>query len=501
MNFGSVVDVLANVRVAGEGRDLIAHPDVEADGLFDLWIADGRIVDIAPAGNLRRRGAVLDAEGSWVVPGLRDHHVHLVPWALAAERGSVAEASGAIEAARIAATAPVRGDGRRILVGMRDALWADAPSLALLDETTRDVPTYVVNSDLHSLWLNSAAHRREGIAPDAAGVLREQAAFDVGTRINDVADEVADAAVGRAARRAASRGLVGLSDLDIAWNVDAWRRRAERGWDLLRVAFGVYPEHLGQARAQELETGFALSANGLVTVGPLKVIADGSLGTRTAATTVGYSDRTGRGVMNIAPADLTELLIRAAGSGFATSVHAIGDETAAAALDAFATAGVPGRMEHAQLVSPADIPRFARLGVEASVQPQHAIDDRDLTDTLWADQTARAYPLRALRDAGATLLFGSDAPVSPLDPWTQIAAAVFRTDDERASWDPDQAIDVRTALAASAAGGSTDPHVILPGSVADLAIVAHDPLVATRAQLAAMPVHATLLGGRLTHLT
>src|SRR5699024_10335917 len=136
---------------------------------------------------------------------------------------------------------------------------------------------------LHSLWLNSAAHRCEGIAPDAAGVLREQAAFDVGMRINDVAEEVADAAVERAARRAAARGLVGLSDLDITWNVDAWRRRVDRGWDLLRVAFGVYPEHLDQARAQELETGLALSANGLVTVGPLKVIADGSLGTRTAA--------------------------------------------------------------------------------------------------------------------------------------------------------------------------------------------------------------------------
>ena len=159
-----------------------------------------------------------------------------------------------------------------------------------------------------------------------------------------------------------------------------------------------------------------------------------------------------------------------------------------------------GVVEHAQLVRAADVPRFARLDVEASVQPRHLVDDRDLTDRFWGGQTAVPYPLRALRDVGASLLFGSDAPVSDLDPWTQIAAAVHRTGDERDPWRPEQALDVRTALAASTLGGSGDPQQVLPGAPADLALVAADPLAAPRAVLEAMPVHATMIAGRLTHL-
>ncbi|MGO2470525.1 MAG: amidohydrolase family protein, partial [Microbacterium gubbeenense] len=238
----------------------------------------------------------------------------------------------------------------------------------------------------------------------------------------------------------------------------------------------------------------------LITVGALKFVGDGSLGTRTAATTAPYLDGE-RGAMNFELDRLVATITRAAGSGLASTVHAIGDIAVATALDAFALAGVPGRMEHAQLVAASDIPRFARLGIEASVQPQHALDDRDLTDSLWAGQTATPYPLRALSDAGANLLFGSDAPVSTLDPWVQIAAAVARTDDDRAAWQPEQAVDARTALAASTAGGSADPQVIEPGAVADLAIIAVDPLAASADQLRAMPVHATLLAGRVTHIS
>lgn len=191
---------------------------------------------------------------------------------------------------------------------------------------------------------------------------------------------------------------------------------------------------------------------------------------------------------------------RATAAGIASAIHAIGDVANARALDAFAATGAWGTVEHAQLVAHADLPRFARLGVGASVQPVHALDDRDLTDTLWAGQTAQPYPLRALHESGANLLFGSDAPVSPLDPWAAMAAAVFRTRDGRDPWQPQQRIDAATALGASTRGGSAEPARIAPGDVADLAICERDPLTADEAQLRGMRVAATAVGGRLTHV-
>ena len=134
------------------------------------------------------------------------------------------------------------------------------------------------------------------------------------------------------------------------------------------------------------------------------------------------------------------------------------------------------------------------------MQPEHAIDDRDLTDSIWADQTALPYPLRALADTGANLLFGSDAPVSPLDPWAAMAAAVFRTRDGREPWQPEQGVDAATALAASTHGGSTAGAVIEPGARADLALMRARPAGRVGGGAAGDARRATLLAGRLTHL-
>lgn len=141
----------------------------------------------------------------------------------------------------------------------------------------------------------------------------------------------------------------------------------------------------------------------------------------------------------------------------------------------------------------ADLARFARLGVIASVQPQHAIDDRDLVNRLWAQQTSIGYPLASLRDAGVTLRFGSDAPVAALDPWQAISAAVSRTDDDREAWRPEERLSIDDALAASVRSA------LRPGDVADLVVVGADPLTATGPQLRVMPVETTVLAGRVTH--
>ncbi|NYF17106.1 hypothetical protein HDC37_001934 [Microbacterium sp. AK009] len=500
MNVGESVAVIRGARVRGPGRELVPVADV--DDRVDVFLEDGAIVDIAPTGIIRSAGPVLEAEGRILIPGLWDHHVHLTQWALAAERVSVVDAATAAEAARRVAASPLLPDGRRIAVGFRDALWSDSPSLGLLDQHTGDVPTYLINADVHSVWLNSAALGRESMTTDDSGILREAAAFEVSRRLNDVPAHHADVLVEAAARRAAARGVVGLVDLDMAWNEEAWARRVAGGFDTLRVSFGIYPEHLDRAIAAGLRTGDPVrGGSDLVRVGPLKVITDGSLGTRTAACSHPYAGSPDdRGMLTVPPGALVEMMTRATAAGLSCAIHAIGDVANSHALDAFALSGATGTIEHAQLVSASDIPRFARLGVGASVQPEHAVDDRDLTDEIWAAQTATPYPLRALADVGATLLFGSDAPVSPLDPWAALAAAVYRTRGGRPAWRPEQALDAQTALSATTRGGSTDPAAIRPGAPADLVLCDSDPLSATESELRGMTVAATLLAGRLTHL-
>ena len=495
---GDAPDVIANARLTGVDRT-----DPFGSEPVDVHLAEGLVVDIAPAGALPRTGAVLDADGGWLIPGLWDHHVHTVQWALSAQRTALGPATSAAQAAALMGATEPLPDGRRVGAGFRDAFWTDAPDLALLDAATGDVPTYLINADVHSVWLNTAALLREGFAPDGTGILREEPAFEISRRLNAVDVSVSDPLVARMAQDAATRGVVGLVDLDMAWNHDAWARRLSHGFDALRVSFGIYPEFLDRAVAEGLQTGDQVRGadSDLVRVGPLKVITDGSLGTRTAACSHAYpGDPHNHGLITVDLATLVDLMSRATAAGIACAIHAIGDVANSQALDAFAATGAWGTIEHAQLVAHADIPRFARLGVGASVQPEHAIDDRDLTDTVWAGQTAQPYPLRALADSGANLLFGSDAPVAALDPWAAMASAVFRTRGGRDPWQPAQRVDAATALSASTRGGSAVPARVEPGSIADLAVCASDPLAADEATLRGISVTATVLAGRLTHV-
>jgi predicted amidohydrolase YtcJ len=493
---GETVGFIRAVRVAGPGREFL--PTTEP---VDLVIANGRIADIAPTGNLRPTGLVAEGDGGWLLPGLWDHHVHVLQWALAADRVPLGEVGSARDAAAVMALAP-ETEGRRVGSGFRDGLWPDRPSVELLDAMTGGVPTYLINADVHSVWMNSAAFRREGFEVTASGIVREEDAFEISRRLNAVAPDIADRAVERMSRTAATRGVVGLVDLDMTWNDEPWQRRVARGFDSLRISYGTYPHDLDRAISEGLRTGDRVrgARHDLVRVGPLKAITDGSLGTRTAACAHHYPGEVGNhGLLTIAPDDLVEMMSRAAAAGLECAIHAIGDVANAHALDAYALTVAVGTIEHAQLVAHADIPRFARLGVAASVQPEHALDDRDMTDAIWAEQSAQPYPLRALVDSGANVRFGSDAPVAPLDPWAAMASAVFRTRDGRDAWHPHERVDIDTAIAASTAGGSTAPAEISPGALADLVIVGADPRSADERGLRAMPVRTTLLAGRVTH--
>jgi hypothetical protein len=200
---------------------------------------------------------------------------------------------------------------------------------------------------------------------------------------------------------------------------------------------------------------------------------------------------------------MTALLSTAHAGGLEIALHAIGDAAVDLALQAFEATGATGGIEHAQLVRLEDLPRMARLGVRASVQPAHLLDDRDTTLSLWGDRADRCFALRSMVDAGVVLALGSDAPVAPLDPWLAMAAAVHRSADGREPWNPAESLTPAEALAASTDGQPT----LAVGSRGDVVLLDTNPL-GTAADsgeaaglLRGMPVAATLLAGRLTHST
>lgn len=468
-------------------------------------IAGGRIVAVSAAGDPEAPaagGPALDMEGRTLLPGLWDAHVHMAQWAGNRRRvdlSGAASARAVAEALRPYAEGP-GADELLVGQGFRDGLWPDAPDKALLDAVCPDRPVALISADLHAAWLNSAGLALVGRAGHPTGLLREHECFAVMRALPEVPADVLDGWVAEAGRDAAARGVTGIVDFHFSDNLADWSRRAGRAPLDVRVRAAVYPGHLEAALGRGLRTGDVLpGTGGLVEVGPLKLFTDGSLNTRTALCCDPYPGLEGGedayGVEETSYAELVALMRRAAAHGIEPAVHAIGDRANTLALDAFAAVRCRGRIEHAQLLTAEDVPRFAELGVTAGVQPAHATDDRDVADRHWAGRTGRAFAYGDLLAAGAVLEFGSDAPVAPLDPWVAIAAAVHRTADGRPAWHPEQRVPVRDALTASARGRS----LIRVGDRADLVIVDVDPLDADPDTLRSMPVHGTLLGGRWTH--
>ncbi|MEU6251134.1 amidohydrolase [Streptomyces sp. NPDC047043] len=468
--------------------------------LGSVRIAEGKVVAVVVEGELE--GPVLDLDGRTVLPGLWDAHVHAAQWAGNRHRVDLAGLGSARKVAEAVRLHSVGLPAGEVLMGQgfRDGLWPDAPHKALLDQVCPDRPVALISADLHAAWLNSACLQLVGRGDHETGLLREHQAFEALQALPAVPAEVLDRWVAEACRDAAARGVTGIIDFHFSDNIADWSRRAANSPLDIRVQAAVYPRHLDAAIERGLRTGDVLPAtDGLLQAGPLKLFTDGSLNTRTALCCDPYPGLEGTpeayGIEETPYEELVRLMRRAVGHGIEPAVHAIGDRANTLALDAFAAVGRPGRIEHAQLLTAADIGRFAALGVTAGVQPAHATDDRDVADRHWAGRTGRAFAYADLLAAGARLEFGSDAPVSPLDPWLGIAAAVHRTGDERPAWHPEQRVPVRAALAASARGRSE----IRVGDAADLVVVEVDPLEADARTLREMPVHATMLGGRWTH--
>jgi predicted amidohydrolase YtcJ len=289
---------------------------------------------------------------------------------------------------------------------------------------------------------------------------------------------------------AASRGVTAVHDKD-GWlgALGLWQRLDQR---TLRVWQSVPADRVEHLAGLGLRGG---AGHGFLRLGYLKVFMDGTLGSQTAL----LLDGTGTELTT--RTELEAIIRRAADQWFPVAVHVIGDRANRNALDAFEATrdawqpkGLRQRIEHAQLLAPEDVPRFAELGVAASVQFSHAPSDCELAERFWGERTSGAYAYRSLVDSGAVVANGSDAPVEELDPLAGIRAGVRR------DWHPEQALTVQQAFEATCLAPAWLAYEerrrgkLLPGYLADLVVLDRDPWEDLDAE-----VVATMVGGRWTH--
>jgi predicted amidohydrolase YtcJ len=467
---------------------------------------DGRITAVGVEARVAAGSdaELIELEGeAW--PGLIDAHLHLEGIAarllgvdLTGSRSlDQALARVSRHAASLPATAWVVGRG-----WYNDA-WPDPtfPDRHHLDRAAAGRPVFLVRKDGHSAWLSTAGLAEVGIARatpppeggvidrdaqgDATGIVREKAVEMCRRRVPPPSDAELDRGVAAGLRGMARHGLTSVQSMDTARGFASMQRLQARGALPIRITYNLPAADLKHAERMGIRSGWG---NELLRIWGVKAFLDGSLGSRTAE----MLDGTGVSVMP--QEDLVDLARRCAAAELNICLHAIGDGAVRRALDALeplagAWARWRPRVEHAQSVDPADMPRFRTGGVIASMQPIHAVSDRKLADQIWGDRCAHSYAWAALAAAGARLAFGSDAPVEDASPLLGMdAATAWR---RRARWYPELAVSGAVALRAYTAGPAyavgmeRDLGRLAPGYFCDATVVANGR------------VEATIVGGRL----
>ncbi|MCW2927732.1 MAG: hypothetical protein JWM86_1700 [Thermoleophilia bacterium] len=517
-----------------------------------LAIAGGRVLggvdsrEDAIASHAHER---VDLKGLTIVPGFVESHCHFRGWALARHRLQLESATSMDDLLRMART---HLETPRVETGLPGAVqratdretdgwilgggWADAllvgvdDAAARLDAAVEERPVALHSRDGHALWTNQRTLDRLGITLDQlevpggvverddsgafTGVLREESAWIVRRALPD--DDLDMKVLATAMREAARRGVTSLHDMDGAAALRSWRSIEDERGLALRVWVHLLVADLPHAEALGLGSGWGSER---LTIGALKVFADGTLGSGTArlheleVPRPGEAPRAGVTVTGVD--ELRSLARRAGRAGLPLAVHAIGDLAVTEVLDALEatrehwdTLAMRPRIEHAQLVRTEDLARAAGLGVALAVQPTMLVTDRDEADARWAGRTDRAYAYRSMVDAGCGILLGSDAPIEELGPLSQLHAATVRDGGAhglapaRGPWHSEQSLDAETALLASTAWPADASGVgdrlgrLVPGRHADLVVLSDDPLTTPFADL---EVVATMVGGRWTY--
>jgi predicted amidohydrolase YtcJ len=461
---------------------------------------DGRILAVGEGARSAagRRARVVRLHGrAW--PGLIDSHVHLEGLA---DRHLTLDLAGvpSLDEALALITSwsdKLPPDGWVAGAGWYNDAWSDPsfPTRAQLDKATGGRPAYLRRKDGHSAWVSSAALKLAGIdrsTPDppggsidrdkrgeATGILRETAMHLVDVLVPHPSEAQLDDAMARTLDELAALGLTGVHSMDTARGFGSWQRLRARGRLRLRITYNLPLADLPHAERMGVRSGWG---DEWLRIWGVKAFLDGSLGSRTAEML------DGSGTARLTQPDLVDLVERAVRAELNVCLHAIGDGAVRRALDALAPhraawSGWRPRIEHAQCVNPKDVKRFARIGVIASMQPIHAVADRELVDRYWPRVAAHSYAWGALEQAGARLAFGSDAPVETADPLGGIEAATAWRRKTR--WHPELAISpaaarrAYTSGAAYAVGMEKDLGSLRPGKLCDMTVVDEGGVVAT----------------------
>jgi predicted amidohydrolase YtcJ len=455
--------------------------------VFDL----DRILEVGPGRDFagpRTRGPasdptleVFDLGGALVLPGLVDSHIHLVNYAKSLVEIDLADTpslDAGLEAVRRQAGLLAAGGwiwGR----GWDKQRWrlADFPTREILDGAAPAHPVVLTSRDGHLAWLNSAALREAGLADRApaveggeimvdrsgrpTGVFKEKAANLVFDRVGARRGGRVGDAMKTACARLRRLGLTGVHTIE----TPALGEELDRAVAAGAVSLNLF--HMREVLEPEDLDGLEPSRS----LRCVKTYADGTLGSQTASMLEPFCGQPGNlGVAFSPEPKLRRIILGAVEKGFAVSVHAIGDRAVMTVLDAYEAARRSSgggeallRIEHAQVLRSEDFPRFARLGVVASMQPIHLVSDRYIADNYWGKRSANAYAWKRILDAGGLVAFGSDAPIESPDPLRGLDAAVTRSDPARreaGAWYPAERLEVWRAVdcytrGAAAAEGRT----------------------------------------------
>ena len=502
-------------------------------------IHGGTILAVGDSASLARYvgGAtkVIDARGGLVTPGFADGHTHFIGGGFQLASIDLRDAPTPQEfVRRIKAYAARLRPGDWILGGDWDhTLWRGAPLPRhdWTDSVTPNNPVWINRLDGHEGLANAAALKAAGITRDTptpaggeilrdrdgspTGIFKDQAEGLIGRAIPDATPEQTDSALARALRYAASLGVTATAHMSAGWDDLASYRRLERaGRMTVRVALYL-PLQSWRAIAESLRARG--TGDDWVRIGGLKGYMDGSAGSRTAFFFEPYADSAGYRGLTQYPEDSMRRWIGAADSaGLQIAVHAIGDRANAILLDIYdSVAKAHGtrdrrfRDEHSQHLRPQDIARFGQIGVVASMQPSHAIDDgRWVEGRIGPVRIKSTYAFRTLLDTHAHLAFGSDWTVASLDPILGIYAAVTRRTLDGKNpdgWVPEQRISVGEALQAYTAGNAYAVFaegkrgVLAPGYFADVVVVDRNLFAMPPESLTTAKVAVTIAGGKVVY--
>lgn len=495
--------------------------------------ADGKVKQLLDRKDKRpeRVDFKQDARGAVMLPGFIDAHGHVMGLGFQRMLLDLSDTRSLAEAqAKIRAFAAENPEMPWILgSGWNQERWGLGrfPTTADLDAAVADRPVWLERVDGHAGWANSRAIALAKVTaatkdPEGGRIERSAGGAPSGVFV-DGAMALINAAKPKPLARDIDRALALAQGALLEWGItsitdmgttleewQAFRRAGDRGDLAVRIlSYGGDIDNMAII-AGPGPTPW-LYDDRLRMVG-VKLYLDGALGSRGAWLKAPYADAPGEhGLPLLTPAALRNKLVRATMDGFQVAVHAIGDQANAEALDAIAdmAADFPGdrrwRIEHAQIVAPADIARFASLKVIASMQPVHQTSDRTMAEArLDPPRLTGAYAWRSMERAGVRLAFGSDVPVESAEPFAGLAAAISRTGADGqpfGGWRPEEAVSRETALdaftrsAAFAAFAEDRLGTLMPGMRADFVLVDADPLLASASELRAMKVRETWVGG------